>query len=132
MSTELRYWDRVGFMVTREQADDILSRMNDATGKKLDDDIEEFVEARVDIIEVTNELDNLFNNPPASDQMLSEDNLAILALMDFENNKKQFIIDRKAEGMELAEAKEAYEFEKARLVRESLGLPEPEETTEEE
>lgn len=132
MSTELRYWDRVGFMVTREQADDILSRMNDATGKKLDDDIEEFVEARVDIIEVTNELDNLFNNPPASDQMLSEDNLAILALMDFENNKKQFIIDRKAEGMELAEAKEAYEFEKARLVRVSLGLPEPEETTEEE
>ena len=132
MSTELRYWDRVGFMVTREQADDILSRMNDATGKKLDDDIEEFVEARVDIIEVTNELDNLFNNPPVSDQMLSEDNLAILALMDFENNKKQFIVDRKAEGMELAEAKEAYEFEKARLVRESLGLPEPEEISEEE
>jgi hypothetical protein len=132
MSTELRYWDRVGFMVTREQADDILSRMNDASGKKLDDDIEEFVEARVDIIEVTNELDKLFNNPPSSDQMLSEDNLAILALMDFENNKKQFIVDRKAEGMELAEAKEAYEFEKARLVRESLGLPEPEETTEEE
>jgi len=132
MSTELRYCDRVGFMVTREQADDILSRMNDATGKKLDDDIEEFVEARVDIIEVTNELDNLFNNPPVSDQMLSEDNLAILALMDFENNKKQFIVDRKAEGMELAEAKEAYEFEKARLVRESLGLPEPEEISEEE
>ena len=119
-------------MVTREQADDILSRMNDATGKKLDDDIEEFIEARVDIIEVTNELDNLFNNPPVSDQMLSEDNLAILALMDFENNKKQFIVDRKAEGMELAEAKEAYEFEKARLVRESLGLPEPEEISEEE
>lgn len=132
MSTELRYWDRVGFMVTREQADEILSRMNDATGKKLDDDIEEFVEARVDIIEVANELDNLFNNPPVSDQMLSEDNLAILALMDFENNKKQFIVDRKAEGMELAEAKEAYEFEKARLVRESLGLPEPEEISEEE
>lgn len=132
MSTELRYWDRVGFMVTREQADDILSRMNDASGKKLDDDIEEFVEARVDVIEVANELDILFNNPPVSDQMLSEDNLAILALMDFENNKKQFIVDRKAEGMELAEAKEAYEFEKARLVRESLGLPEPEEISEEE
>lgn len=130
--TELRYWDRVGFMVTREQAEDIAGRMNGATGKTLDDDIEEFVENRVDLSEVLIEIKTLFDNPPVSSQQLSDDNRAILALMDFENNKKSFIKAKKEAGMELAEAKEAYEFEKARLVRESLGLPEPEETTEEE
>jgi hypothetical protein len=129
--TELRYWDRVGFMVSREQAEDIAGRMNGATGKSLDDDIEEFVENRIDLSEVLNEIQILFSNPPASDQQLSDDNLAILALMDFENNKKSFIKAKKEEGMELAEAKEAYEFEKARLVRESLGLPDPEDLEEE-
>ena len=33
MPEELRYWDRVGFLVTREQAEDVASRMNTATGK---------------------------------------------------------------------------------------------------
>ena len=124
MSTELRYWDRVGFLVTREQAEDIAGRMNSVSGKTLDEDIEEFVEARVDINQVLTEIDRLFNNPPETSVTLSEDNQAILALMNFENNKKSFIKAKKAEGMELADAKQAYEFEKARLVRESLGLPE--------
>jgi len=127
MSTELRYWDRVGFLVTREQAEDIAGRMNSVSGKTLDEDIEEFVEARVDINQVFTEIDRLFNTPPETSVTLSEDNQAILALMNFENNKKSFIKAKKAEGMELADAKQAYEFEKARLVRESLGLPEPSE-----
>lgn len=130
MSTELRYWDRVGFLVTREQAEDIAGRMNSVSGKALDEDIEEFIEARVDIHQVFTEIDTLFNNPPESTITLSEDNQAILALMNFENNKKSFIKAKKAEGMELADAKQAYEFEKARLVRESLGLPEPSEEEE--
>lgn len=130
MSTELRYWDRVGFLVTREQAEDIAGRMNSVSGKTLDEDIEEFIEARVDINQVFTEIDTLFNNPPESTITLSEDNQAILALMNFENNKKSFIKAKKAEGMELADAKQAYEFEKARLVRESLGLPEPSEEEE--
>jgi len=127
MSTELRYWDRVGFLVTREQAEDIAGRMNSVSGKTLDEDIEEFIEARVDINQVFTEIDTLFNSPPETSVTLSEDNQAILALMNFENNKKSFIKAKKAEGMELADAKQAYEFEKARLVRESLGLPEPSE-----
>jgi len=127
MSTELRYWDRVGFLVTREQAEDIAGRMNSVSGKTLDEDIEEFIEARVDINQVLTEIDRLFNNPPETSVTLSEDNQAILTLMNFENNKKSFIKAKKAEGMELADAKQAYEFEKARLVRESLGLPEPSE-----
>ena len=93
----------------------------------LDDDIEEFVEARTNLNEVLDEIEILFENPPAGDKTLSEDNQAILALMDFESNKKAFIKEKKAEGMELAEAKEAYEFAKAAFVREALGLPEPEE-----
>ena len=125
--TELRYWERVGFMVSRDQAEEIASRMNSASGKVLDDDIEEFVEARTDLHEVLDEIEILFENPPAGDKTLSEDNQAILALMDFESNKKAFIKEKKAEGMELAEAKEAYEFAKAAFVREALGLPEPEE-----
>lgn len=125
--TELRYWERVGFMVSRDQAEEIASRMNSSSGKVLDDDIEEFVEARTNLNEVLDEIEILFENPPAGDKTLSEDNQAILALMDFESNKKAFIKEKKAEGMELAEAKEAYEFAKAAFVREALGLPEPEE-----
>lgn len=125
--TELRYWERVGFMVSRDQAEEIANRMNSASGKVLDDDIEEFVEARTNLNEVLDEIEILFENPPAGDKTLSEDNQAILALMDFESNKKAFIKEKKAEGMELAEAKEAYEFAKAAFVREALGLPEPEE-----
>lgn len=125
--TELRYWERVGFMVSRDQAEEIASRMNSASGKVLDDDLEEFVESRTNLHEVLNEIEILFENPPTGDKTLSEDNQAIIALMDFESNKKAFIKEKRAEGMELAEAKEAYEFAKAAFVREALGLPEPEE-----
>ena len=125
MPQELRYWDRVGFMVSKEQAEEVASRMNTATGKRLDDDLEDYVEASVDINAVFNEITVLFENPPIDDQELSEDNQAIITMMQFEQGKKQFILDRKAEGMELADAKQAYEFEKAKLVRVALDLPDP-------
>ena len=125
MPQELRYWDRVGFMVSKEQAEEVASRMNTATGKRLDDDLEDYVEASVDINAVFNEITVLFENPPIDDQELSEDNQAIITMMQFEQGKKQFIMDRKAEGLELAEAKEAYEFAKAKLVRVALDLPDP-------
>ena len=125
MPQELRYWDRVGFMVSKEQAEEVASRMNTATGKRLDDDLEDYVEASVDINAVFNEITVLFENPPIDDQELSEDNQAIITMMQFEQGKKQFILDRKAEGMELADAKQAYEFAKAKLVRVALDLPDP-------
>jgi len=129
-NTELRYWDRVGFMVTRAQADDIMSRMNTATGKKLDEDMEEFVMADADMLEVQLEVESLFDNPPVEGESLSDDNLAIINLMEFEKSKKQFIMDLKSEGMELIEAKQEYENAKSRLVRVALDLPEPEEEEE--
>ena len=52
--------------------------------------------------------------------------------MDFERGRKQFILDCKASGMELPDAKLAYEAAKATMVRESLGLPEIVEINEEE
>ena len=125
MPEELRYWDRVGFLVTKEQAEDVAKRMNTATGKQLDEDLEEYVESGIDLSEVMVEIEVLFNNPPVDDITLSKENQAIIEMMQFEKGKKQFIIDRKAEGMELAEAKQAYEFEKARMVRVALDLPEP-------
>ena len=74
------------------------------------------------------EIDALFEDPD-DEQMVDDDNANILALMEFEKTRKQFIIDCKAEGMETAEAKAAYEAAKADMVRTFLNLPEP---TEEE
>jgi polynucleotide 5'-kinase involved in rRNA processing len=125
MPQELRYWDRVGFMVSKQQAEEVASRMNTATGKTLDEDLEDYVESSVDINAVLNEITILFENPPIDDQELSEDNQAIITMMQFEQGKKQFILDRKAEGMELTDAKQAYEFAKAKLVRVALDLPDP-------
>jgi len=125
MPEELRYWDRVGFMVSKQQAEEAATRMNTATGKRLDEDLEDYVEAGVDINAVLTEITVLFENPPIDDIELSEDNQAIIVMMQFERGKKQFIMDRKAEGMELPEAKEAYEFAKAKLVRDALDLPDP-------
>lgn len=125
MPEELRYWDRVGFLVTRQQAEDVASRMNTATGKQLDEEMEEYVEAAVDLNDVMVEIEVLFNDPPVDETMLSDANQAIIDMMQFEKQKKQFIMDRKAEGMDIAKAKEAYEFEKARMVRVALDLPEP-------
>jgi len=125
MPQELRYWDRVGFLVTREQAEDVAARMNTATGKQLDEDMEEYVEASIDLNDVMVEIEVLFNNPPADETILSDTNQAIIEMMQFEKGKKQFIMDRKAEGMDITEAKQAYEFEKARMVRVALDLPDP-------
>jgi polynucleotide 5'-kinase involved in rRNA processing len=125
MPNELRYWDRVGFLVTKQQAEEVASRMNTATGKQLDDDMEEYVEASVDLNDVMVEIEVLFNNPPADETILSDTNQAIIEMMQFEKEKKQFIMDRKAEGMDITEAKQAYEIEKARMVRVALDLPDP-------
>lgn len=125
MPEELRYWDRVGFLVTKDQAEDVAQRMNTATGKVLDEDLEEYVEASISINDVMVEIEILFDNPPIDETTVSEDNQAIIDMMQFEKEKKQFIMERKAEGLEIAEAKEAYEFEKSRMVRVALDLPEP-------
>ena len=129
--TETRYWERVGFRITLEQGHELINRMDHTgAGKVLDDDIEEFVAPDTPTPEVLSaELNDLFSADD-DDRTLSEDNAAIISLMAFENERKQFILDQKAQGLTLEESKEAYENAKAQMVRANLGLPDPE--TEEE
>jgi len=115
--------------VTREQAEEIIERMSEgAIGAVRDDDIEEFVPVGGGISHETlrKEVDHLFSRPAQdSDNQVDESIANILKLMHFEQNKKQFILDCKEEGLSLEEAREAYETEKANLVREALNLEEP-------
>lgn len=127
---ETRYWQRVGFRVSKEQALEMVEKMKEGvSGKVMDEDLDEYVNVDAPNINSTlEEIDALFEDPD-DEQMVDDDNANILALMEFEKTRKQFIIDCKAEGMETAEAKAAYEAAKADMVRTFLNLPEP---TEEE
>ena len=95
----------------------------------LDDDLEEFVNiVALTPAELQAEIDLLFSNPPDLEApAFDEFNSAILELMEFESNRKKYILAKKAEGMTLDEAKEAYDLEKASMVRQHLDLPEPSE-----
>jgi len=133
MSEEVRYWPRIGMKVSREVAEQFLSKLSGGeVGSILDEDLDEFV-AVVPVTqhELNTELEILFSNPPLEDAVVfDESNQAILELMDFESNRKQFILDRKAEGMDMDEAKTAYETAKGVLVKKYL--PDSEESDEEE
>ena len=124
---ETRFWDRTGFRVTLEQAQDIASRMGvERMGQNLDEEIEEFVTPDAPSIgELQREIKELFNSNDTDDRLFSDDNEAILGLMDFESRRKQIIKQYKADGMTLEEAKEAFKITKHQMVREHLGLPEP-------
>jgi len=50
--------------------------------------------------------------------------------MEFEQTRKAYILEKIGEGMEKADAKLAFDAEKAEMVRIALGLPEPEEVEE--
>ena len=106
-TSEMRSWERVGLYVDRKMADEFIERMV-GHGSVLDEDLEEFVTQTVpDAKFLQNEVQALFE-APLEEQELSTDNQAILDLMTFEGNRKQFIKDLKAEGKTLEEAKEAY------------------------
>ena len=123
---EVRYWPRIGMRVEREVADAFLDKLADASvGSILDEDLDEFVNVTpLSRQELNRELDELFENPPDPDSpSFDEFNSAILELMDFEANRKEFILECKAEGMTLDESKVAYENAKAELVRNHLDIP---------
>ena len=116
---ETRYWPRVGLYVTRRSAAQFIERMG-GTGHALDEDIEEFVSPGVpDPMSLGNEIEDLFANPYVSHDVSTE-NMAILNLMQFESDKKKFIMEKKGEGMTLDEAKEAYRTELHQIVFDSL------------
>ena len=135
MSTEMRYWKRVGFAVSKGQALELIDRLADKPhGSVLDDDLEEFDSVGGDMSPLTlnREVEMLWERDFDADKDLQMDEAInwIIVAMEFERNKKQFIKDLKAEGLTLDEAKEKYEFEKADIVRKALDLPEVEEVKE--
>ena len=116
---ETRFWPRVGLYVTRASAAGFIERMG-GTGHALDEDLEEFVSPSIpDPTLLAKEVDTLFKEPYVSHD-LSQENMAILNLMQFESDKKKFILERKGEGMTLDEAKDAYRQELHQIVFDSL------------
>ena len=130
--TEIRYWPRIGMRVEKKAAEEFIEKiMSDGSkGSVLDDDLEEFVNVvPLTAAELHDEINTLFENPPDLESpAYDEFNQAILDLMEFESNRKKYILAKKEEGMTLQEAKDDYEAAKAALVREHLDLPEPEES----
>ncbi len=116
---EVRYWDRVGMYVTRETAQEFVTRSTQS-GRVLDEDIEEFVSVGVsDAYQLQKEVDTLFSEP-FSEGVLSESNRAIISLMDFESKRKEYIKGKKSAGLTLSEAKAEYKVELSALVFDSL------------
>ena len=116
---ETRYWPRVGLYVTRRSAAEFIERMG-GTGHALDEDLEEFVSPSMpDPKSLGNEIEDLFANPYVTHD-LSIENMSILNLMQFESEKKKFILEKKGEGMTLDEAKDAYRQELHQIVFDSL------------
>ena len=105
----MRFWPRVGLYVDRQMAEEFIERMV-GHGSVLDDDLDEFVQPSIpDAMFLQNEVDGLFSNP-FEDMPLDEANQAILDLMTFEGNRKDYIKSKKAEGMTLEDAKEDYKL----------------------
>jgi len=120
---EIRYWPRIGMYVNREFATEWIERLG-ITGRILDEDIEEFIDVESPTAtELEKEIKDIFAQPFTAGE-LTEENEAIMNLIEFELGKKTFILSKKEEGMTLDEAKEAYEAAKGELVREHLDLPE--------
>jgi hypothetical protein len=116
---ETRFWPRVGLYVTRASAAGFIERMG-GTGHALDEDLEEFVSPSMpDPKSLAIEIEDLFKAPYEA-QELSTENMAILNLMQFESDKKKFIMEKKGEGMTLDEAKDAYRQELHQIVFDSL------------
>ncbi len=126
---EVRYWERVGMPVNYETAIMLCNKMaNDGTdiGVVMDDDIDEFqtVGGAASEENLRAEVESLFAREQIpEDTQIDEDIRWMLVAMEFEKNRKSFILEKKNEGMTLDEAKEAYEAEKANIVRQALNLP---------
>lgn len=130
--TEIRYWPRIGMRVERKAAEEFVEKLlsDGSKGSVLDDDLEEFVNiVPLTAQELNAEIALLFENPPDTEApAYDEFNSAIIELMQFEADRKKYILGKKEEGMTLQEAKDDYEAAKAAMVRQHLNLPEPEES----
>jgi hypothetical protein len=119
---ELRYWDRLGFYVTRADAEDFINKAGNI-GAVLDEDLEEFTpRSGVSQDTLKKEVDALFEKPFVEVALSSENN-AILIALEFEKTRPARVKELKKEGHTTEEAKEMFKQELDVLVRNSLGLP---------
>lgn len=124
LEQEMRYWPRLGIYVTRIDAESYCSKVG-GQHTHLDDDIEEFVPVSThDEAAMRAEVEMLFENPPLDAPPLSEDIALMLKTIEFEENRvatiKKWI---KEDGMEKQDAKDRFQAEMDKMVREALGLP---------
>ncbi len=119
---ELRYWDRLGFYVTRAVAVDFINKAGNI-GAVLDEDLEEFTpRSGVSQDSLRKEVNLLFEKPFVEVSLSSENN-AILIALEFEKTRPARVKELKKEGFTTEEAKEMFKQELDNLVRDSLGLP---------
>ena len=115
---ELRYWDRLGFYVTRADADDFINKAGNI-GAVLDEDLEEFTpRSGVSQEMLKKEIDNLFSKPFVSVALSSENNSILLAL-EFEKTRPARVKELKKEGHTTEEAKEIFKQELDNIARTS-------------
>jgi hypothetical protein len=119
---ETRYWPRLGFYVTRIDAEDFISKSG-RTGAVLDDDLEEFSpRSGVSQEVLRSEIEDLFAKPFEEADLSSENN-AILAALEMEKTRPARVKELKQEGHTTDEAKEIFKQELDVFVRQTLGLP---------
>jgi len=131
---EMRYWPRVGMKVTKDTAEQFISRIVDSVaGSKLDEDLEEFTTiSTMTAAELAVEIEHLFQGEYEDSPFeMDNTNLAILELMTYESRRKEIILEHKKAGLSLEDAKEAYEEGKRLLVRENLDIPDQSDSEEE-
>ncbi len=126
---EMRYWPRVGMKVTKETAEQFISRIVDSVaGSKLDEDLEEFTTiSTMTAAELAVEIEQLFVGEYEEVPFeMDNTNLAILELMTYESRRKEIILEHKQQGLSLEDAKDAYEDGKRDLVKANLKITEEE------
>ncbi len=126
---EMRYWPRVGMKVTKETAEQFISRIVDSVaGSKLDEDLEEFTTiSTMTAAELAVEIEQLFVGEYEEVPFeMDTTNLAILELMTYESRRKEIILEHKQQGLSLEDAKDAYEDGKRDLVKANLKITEEE------
>jgi len=91
---EMRYWPRVGMKVTKETAEQFISRIVDSVaGSKLDEDLEEFTTiSTMTAAELAVEIENLFVGEYEDIPFeMDNTNLAILKLMTYESRQGNYL-----------------------------------------
>ena len=123
--TEMRYWPRLGIIVSRADAEAYIGKVG-GSHTYADDDLEEFVPAPAPSPEaLTVEVQELFSNPPLETPIPTKEIQQMLAVIEFEEQRVPMIKKwMKEEGMEKQDAKDRFQAEMDVMVREALGLPE--------